>query len=89
MFALFASLSFVAAALVAAAAIATTWSRYGSAALGHVAALRDVPGERTFRVRLSGPRGPAFPVFVGVRRTARRSTAAPALRPAPVRLAAA
>ena len=48
-----ASLAFLAAALVAVAAVRATWSQYRDVALGNIAALGRVGDEREFRVTLA------------------------------------
>ena len=48
-----ASLAFLAAALVAVAAVKATWSQYRDVALGNIAALGRVGDEREFRVTLA------------------------------------
>jgi hypothetical protein len=72
---LLASLAFAATALIAMAAIGSTWTRYGKTALGHVAALRDVAEERTFRVRIVGGTRPALAGHPGIRRLPHRAAA--------------
>jgi hypothetical protein len=68
-----ASFAFVATAVVAVAAIAATWTRYGKTALGHVAALREVADERTFRVRIVGNSRVALAGHPGIRRLPHRA----------------
>ena len=84
-----ASLAFVATALIAVAAIAATWARYGKAALGHVAALREVAEERTFQVRIVGGNRPALAGQTGIRRLPHRAAALRPVRRADAQLAAA
>ena len=48
-----ASLAFLAAALIAVAAVRATWSQYRDVAFGNIAALGRVGDEREFRVTLA------------------------------------
>lgn len=84
-----ASLAFVAAAFVAVATVAATWSQYRDVALGNIAALGRVGDEREFRVTLAAiARRPLLAGQAGMRRQPHRVAARGAVR-TPARRAAA
>jgi len=84
-----ASLAFLAAALVAVAAVKATWSQYRDVALGNIAALGRVGDEREFRVTLAAlARRPMPAGQVVLRRQPHRAATRGAVR-TPARRAAA
>ena len=85
-----ASLAFMAAALVALAAVGATWSRYRDVALGNIAALRQVGDQREFRVTLAALARRPMPAGQVVlrRRPHRTSPVRCPVRPLPQRAAA-
>ena len=90
MLTVFASLAFLAAALVAVAAVRATWLQYRDVALGNIAALGRVGDEREFRVTLAAIARrpmPAGQVFIR-RQPHRASPARGPVRALPQRAAA-
>lgn len=90
MLAIFATLAFAAAAILAAATILATWTRYRDVALGNLAALRGVSAEREFRVRMLGlGRQPVLAGHPALRRLPHRARGTRPIRTAAARRAAA
>ena len=90
MLAIFATLAFVSAAVVAAGTFFATWTRYRDVALRNLAALRGVADEREFRVRMLGlGRQPVLAGHPALRRAPHRLRGARAVRPVAARRAAA
>ena len=90
MLAVLASLVFLAAALIAVAAVTATWSQYRDVVLGNIAALVRVGDEREFRVTLAAiARRPMPAGQVFIRRQPHRGSPARGSVRAPSRRAAA